>query len=148
MVLKYWMNAICLDKLWNTALLFEVCMIKTTPRSTLSPQMWCIKNIKDRFARTQIYWQEFVNACRTQKIRSDLFSKNLFSTPYLLWSKAIIALKCVHIRLHQLDTRFVSLQIPQKSHECAVKLTDLWNTKLWFDLSYKFINGSFAFSCG
>ena len=32
--------------------------------------------------------------CRTQKIRSDLFSKNLFSTTYLLWSRAIIALKC------------------------------------------------------
>ena len=30
----------------------------------------------------------------------------------------------------------------------ALKLTDLWNTKLLFDLSYKFINGSFAFSCG
>ena len=27
-------------------------------------------------------------------------------------------------------------------------LTDLWNTKLLSDLSYKFINGSFAFSCG
>ena len=65
-------------------------MIKTTPHSTLSPQMWCIqKKLKDWFARTQIYWQEFVNL-----------------------------------------------------------LTDLWNTKLLFDLSYKFIDGSFAFSCG
>ena len=58
----------------------------------------------------------------------------------------------VHIRLHQLDTRFVSLQnhlaFPQKSHECALKLTDLWNTKLLFDLSYTFINGGFAFSRG
>ena len=37
-------------------------MIKTAPHSTLSPQMWCIKKkIKDWFARTQIYWQEFVN---------------------------------------------------------------------------------------
>ena len=33
----------------------------------------------------------------------------------------------VHIRLYQLDTRFVSLQnhLAQKSHECALKLTDL-----------------------
>ena len=61
----------------------------------------------------------------------------------------------VRIRLYQLDTRFVSLQnhlaFPskaQKSNECALKLTDLWNTKLLFDLSYKFINGSFAFSRG
>ena len=73
---------------------YEVCMIKTAPHSTLSPQMWCIKKIiKDWFARTQIYWQEFVNLSN-EKFRSDLFSKNLFSTPYLLWSRAIIALKC------------------------------------------------------
>ena len=38
---------------------------------------------KDWFARTQIYWQEFVNLSN-EKIRSDLFSKTLFSTPYLL----------------------------------------------------------------
>ena len=58
-------------------------MLKTAPHSTLSLQMWCIKKIKDWFARTQIYWQEFVNLSN-EKIRSDLFSKNLFSTPYLL----------------------------------------------------------------
>ena len=39
----------------------EVCMIKTAPHSTLSPQMWSIKKKqKGWFARTQIYWQEFV----------------------------------------------------------------------------------------
>ena len=37
-------------------------MIKTAPHSTLSPQMWCIKKTtKDWFARSRIYWQEFVN---------------------------------------------------------------------------------------
>ena len=36
----------------------------------------------------------------------------------------------------------------QNSHECALKLTDLWITSLLFDLKYKFINGSFAFSPG
>ena len=38
-------------------------MIKTAPHSALSPQMWCIKKkqkTKGWFARTQIYWQEFV----------------------------------------------------------------------------------------
>ena len=55
-------------------------MIKTAPRRTLSPQMWCIKKkIKDWFARTQIYWQE----------------------DYFLG---------VHIRLYQVDTKFVSFQ--------------------------------------
>ena len=52
-------------------------MIKTAPRSTLSPQMWSIKNEK------KIGLQEFVNLLN-EKIRSDLFSKNLFSMPYVL----------------------------------------------------------------
>ena len=43
------------------------------------------------------------------------------------------------VRLYQLDTGFVLLQ----NH-----LADLWNTKLLFNISYTFINGSFAFSCG
>ena len=58
-------------------------MIKTAPHSTLSPQMWRIKKIKDWFARTEISWQEFINLSNA-KIRSDLSSKNLFCTPYLL----------------------------------------------------------------
>ena len=37
-------------------------MIKTAPHSTLSPQdVVYKKKIKDWFARTQSYWQEFVN---------------------------------------------------------------------------------------
>ena len=41
-------------------------------------------------------------------------------------------------------------KITQKSHECvcALKLTELWNTSLLFDLHYKFINESLAFSPG
>ena len=42
----------------------------------------------------------------------------------------------------------ITWPFPQKSHECALKLTDLWITSLLFDLNYKFINGSFAFSPG
>ena len=80
-------------KIVKYCILYEVCMIKTAPHSTLSPQMWCIKKIKDWFARTEIYWQEFINLSNA-KIRSDLFSKNLFCTPYLLWSRAITGLKC------------------------------------------------------
>ena len=43
---EYWMNAICLEKIMKYCILYEVCMIKTAPRSTLSPQMWCIKKNK------------------------------------------------------------------------------------------------------
>ena len=31
------------------------------------------------------------------------------------------------------------LNFPQKSHECALKLNDLWIKSLLFDLNYKFI---------
>ena len=40
------------------------------------------------------------------------------------------------------------LSLSLKSHICALKLTDLWSKSLLFDLNYKFINGSFAFSPG
>ena len=36
----------------------------------------------------------------------------------------------------------ITLLFPQKSHERALKLTELWTTSLLFDLNYKFINGS------
>ena len=42
----------------------------------------------------------------------------------------------------------ITQPFPQKSHECALKLTDLWIKSLLFDLNYKFINWSFAFSPG
>ena len=41
-----------------------------------------------------------------------------------------------------------NLAWPHKSHECALKLTDLWVKSLLFDLNYKLINWSFAFSPG
>ena len=44
-----------------------------------------------------------------------------------------------------------SLSLSLKSHMnvlCALKLTELWNTSLLFDLNYRYINGSLAFSPG
>ena len=82
-------------KIVKYCILSEVCMIKTAPHITVSPQMWCIKSMKCWFTRTQICWQDFDKyTCRTQKIRPDLFSKNSFSRPDLLWSRAIMALQC------------------------------------------------------
>ena len=55
----------------------------------------------------------------------------------------------VHIRLSTRCKMFhskITQPSPQKSHECAFKVTDLWITSLLFDLNHKFINGSFAFS--
>ena len=53
-------------------------MIKTAPHSTLSPQMWCTKKIKDWFARTQIYWQEFVNLSNAKKFGLICFPRICF----------------------------------------------------------------------
>ena len=93
-------------------ILYEVCMIKTAPHSTLSPQMWCIKKNKRMVCTHPDLLARICKLVERKKIRP-----NLFSTPYLRWSRAIIALKCdrrlflgEHIRLHQLDTRFVLLQ--------------------------------------
>ena len=44
-----------------------------------------------------------------------------------------------------------SLSLSLKSHMnvlCALKLAELWNTNLLFDLNYKYINESLAFSPG
>ena len=36
----------------------------------------------------------------------------------------------------------ITYPFAQKSHEYALKLTDLWLTSLLFDLNYKLINGA------
>ena len=101
-------------------------MIKTAPHSTLSPQIWSIKNNKRLVCTHPDLWQEFVNLSN-EKIRSDLFSKTLFSMPYLLRSRAIIALKCdrrlfLGYTYRAISTRCKicftpkSLSFPPKSH--------------------------------
>ena len=101
-------------KIMKYCILYEVCMIKTAPHSTLSPQMWCIKkNIKDWFARTQIYWQKFVNlsdAKNSTWFVSQEFVFHALSTVIKSQNVTEDSFLGVHIRLYQLDTRFVSLQ--------------------------------------
>ena len=45
-------------------------MIKTAPHSIISPQMW--------FARTQIYWQEFVKLSNAKKSACFVFQEFVF----------------------------------------------------------------------
>ena len=47
-------------KIVKYCILSEVCMIKTAPHITVSPQMWCIKSMKCWFTRSQSCWQDFV----------------------------------------------------------------------------------------
>ena len=83
-------------KIVKYCILSEVCMINTVTHSTVSPQMWCIKSIKGWFTLSRcvgkILWPKLVT--ETQKIRPDLFSKNLSCRSNLLWWRAIIALEC------------------------------------------------------
>ena len=54
---EYLMSEIGIAKIVKYCNLSEVCMIKTAPQSTVSPQMWCIKSIKGWLTRPQICWQ-------------------------------------------------------------------------------------------
>ena len=47
-------------------------MIKTAPHSILSPQLW--------FARTQIYWQEFVTLSNAKNSAWFVFQEFVFHT--------------------------------------------------------------------
>ena len=159
LVLRLSWIAICIAILWRCILLSEVCMIKTVPHSTVSPQMWCINDIKGWFTRTQICWQDFskINLSNA-KNSAGIFFPGLIN---LRWSRAIMALNkcdrrwlpvfgCTYEAINSMWDLVHSWAVCKlffaKSHECALKLTELWNTSLLFDLNYKFINGSLAFS--
>ena len=76
-------------------ILSEVCMIKTAPHSNVAPLMWCITSIKRLVYTPPDLLARFCKAnLSNAKIRPDLFSTNLFSRFNLLWSRAILALKC------------------------------------------------------
>ena len=103
---------------------------------------------------------------------TDLFSKNLFSRPNLLWSRAIKALKCdrrwllffgVHIRLSTQSKvwftlglfanyfRLKSLSLSLKSHMSWMCCEVNWFVEFKFIFGFKlqiYYNGSFAFSPG
>ena len=117
-------------KIVKYCILSEVCMIKTAPHSTVSPQMWCIKSIKGWFTHPQICWQDFVKqTCRTQKIRRP----DLFSRPNLLCSRAIRALKCDRRWLLSFGCTYIRLSIRCKigftlglfAHYFSLKLLSL-----------------------
>ena len=86
-------------------------MIKTAPHSTLSPQMWCIKKKRlvcthpDLLARIckLVERTKFGLICFPRLIYCD-------QEPSLLLHVTEDYFLGVHIRLYQLDTKFVSLQ--------------------------------------
>ena len=69
---EYCMSAICFAKLWNTAYCTEVCMIKTAPHGTVSPQMWSRKSIKGWFTRPQTCWRVSMGLTDRRKTAKNL----------------------------------------------------------------------------
>ena len=93
-------------------------MIKTAPQSTLSPQMWGIKKkINNRLVCT--HPDLLARICKLverKKFGLICFPRIFFprliceQEPFLLLHVTEDYSLGVHIRLYQLDTRFVSLQ--------------------------------------
>ena len=82
-------------KMVKYCILYEVCMIKTAPHSTLSPQTWCLKKYK-RLVCT--HPDLLARICKVnsffERKKFDLICFPRICFPNLLWSRAIIALKC------------------------------------------------------
>ena len=93
-------------------------MIKTTPHTTLSPQMWCIKKNNKRLVCT--HPDLLARICKLverKKFGLICFPRICFprliycdQEPLLPLNVTEVYFLGVHIRLYQLDTRFVSLQ--------------------------------------
>ena len=128
----------------NEFILSEVCMIKTVPHGTISPQIWCINGIKGWFTRTPDLLARLckVNLSNAKKI-GLIFFPGLINLTVPLRLLNVIEDDCyflgVHMRLSTrckilftlgLFTNYFSLKplsLSLKSHMnvlCALKLTD------------------------
>ena len=89
-------------------ILYEVCMIKIAPHSTLSPQMWCIKKNKRLVCTHPDLLARICKLVDRKKFGLICFPRLIYSDqePLLHYYTFL----SVHVRLYQLDTRFVSLQ--------------------------------------
>ena len=79
-------------KIVKYRILSEVCMIN----STVSPQMWCIKSISRLVYTPPDLLSRFckVNLSKAKNSAWFVFQEFVFQALNLLWSRAIMALKC------------------------------------------------------
>ena len=92
-------------------------MIKTAPLSTLSPQMWSIKNNKRLVCTRLDLLARICKPVESKKFGLICFPRICFPSLIYCDQEPLLFLNVtedyflgVHIRLYQLDTRFVSLQ--------------------------------------
>ena len=104
-------------KIVKYCILYEVCMIKTAPHSTLSPQMWCIKKNKRLVCTHPDFLARICKLVERKNFGLICFPRICFARliycdqePSLLLNVTEDYFLGVHLRLYQLDTRFVSLQ--------------------------------------
>ena len=98
-------------------LLSEVCMITTVPHSTVSPQMWCISDIKAWFTRTQIWLARFCKVnLSNAKHSAGIFFPCLIN---LRWLRAIMAL---NINVIEDDCQFLGV-LMRLSTRCEIWFT-------------------------
>ena len=135
-------------KIVKYSILSEVCMMKTVPHSTVSPQMWCINGVGLPTPR-------FV--CKTLLCKVNLSNpKNSawFCFPGLINLRNVIEIDFCFLGVHMslstwckilftlgLFANYFSLKSlslfvkSQMNVLCALKLTELWNTNLFLDLN-------------
>ena len=87
-------------------------MIKTAPHSTLSPQMWCIKKAKRLVCTHPDLLARICKLVERKKFGLICFALLIYcdQEPSLLLNLTEDYFLGVHIRLYQVDTKFVSLQ--------------------------------------
>ena len=87
-------------------------MIKTAPHSTLSPQMWCLKKNKRMVCTHPDLLARICKLVERKKFGLICFPRLIYcdQEPLLLLNVTEDYFLGVHIRLYQLDTKFVSLQ--------------------------------------
>ena len=87
-------------------------MIKTAPHSTLSPQMWCIKKTERLVCTHPDLLARICKLVEPKKFGLICFARLIFcdQEPSLLLNVTEDYFLGLHVRLYQLDTKFVSLQ--------------------------------------
>ena len=92
-------------------------MVKTAPHSILSPQIWCIKKLKRLVCTHPDLLARICKLVERKKFGLICFPRICFprliycdQEPSLLLNVTKYYFLGLHIRLYQLDTKFVSLQ--------------------------------------
>ena len=113
-------------KIVKYCILYEVCMIKTAPHSTLSPEMWCIKKNKRLVCTNPDLWARICKLVDRKKFRLICFPRICFARliycdqePSLLLNVTRLFLRCTYKAIstrYKICFSLKSLSFSFKSH--------------------------------